>query len=94
MAPRSGGERLGLGDDELAVHPTVFAENAFAGRTVAISGAAGGIGRAIAWLLGRLGARLILVGRKQDRLQELADALKARGIDAMPVATCRPWVTR
>jgi len=47
---------FGLDDRELAELPTVYAPGAFAGKTVLISGGAGGIGRAAGWLLGRLGA--------------------------------------
>ena len=36
---------LGLSDDELADHPTVFAADALAGQVVVVSGGAGGIGR-------------------------------------------------
>ncbi len=40
----------GLTDAELAVHPTVYAADALKGQVVIVSGGAGGIGRAIAWL--------------------------------------------
>ncbi|MDF1748308.1 MAG: SDR family oxidoreductase [Alphaproteobacteria bacterium] len=86
MAEQTDDVRLGLSDAELAVHPTVYAPDAFHGKTVLISGAAGGLGRAAAWLLGRLGAKLILVGRKQDRLESLATALAERNIDAATIA--------
>ena len=46
--------KLGLTDAELAVHPTVFADGAFKDQVVVVSGGAGGIGRAIAWLFARL----------------------------------------
>lgn len=82
MAGDAQDASLGMSDAELAAQPTVFAPDAFAGRTALISGAAGGLGRAAAWLLGRLGARLILVGRKPDRLDALAAALSEHGIAA------------
>lgn len=72
----------GLEDAELATHPTVYAVGSFAGQTVLVSGGAGGIGRASAWLLGRLGARLILTGRSEDKLAQAVAAMRGKGIDA------------
>lgn len=69
-------------DAALAQHPTVYASDAFAGRTALISGGAGGIGRACAWLLGRLGARIVLAGRDPQKLEAAAGALASRSIDA------------
>jgi len=76
------GARIGMSDAELASAPTVYASDAYAGKVVLISGGAGGIGRATAWLLGRLGARLILVGRRQEKLDALAALLAEHKITA------------
>lgn len=46
------------------------------GRTVAITGATGGLGLATAQLLGRLGARLLLIGRGEQRLAAAAQAVR------------------
>ncbi|MES5483896.1 SDR family oxidoreductase [Bradyrhizobium sp. INPA03-11B] len=73
---------LGLSDDELATHPTVFAVDALAGQVVVVSGGAGGIGRAIAWLFARLGAHVVVVGRNADKLDALVDHLGHRGLRA------------
>ncbi len=70
-----------LDDSALAEHKTIYAANSFSGRTVLISGGAGGIGRACAWLLGRLGARVILAGRDPGKLEAAVSAMRARGID-------------
>jgi citronellol/citronellal dehydrogenase len=67
-------ETFGLTDDELAIQRTVFASDALGGMVVVVTGATGGIGRAIAWLFARLGAHVVLVGRNQTKL----DALTAR----------------
>ena len=40
-----------------------------------ITGASSGIGEAIAWLFAEQGRELILVARKADKLDELAEAL-------------------
>lgn len=44
----------------------------FDGRTIVVSGASSGIGRAIAMQLARQGAGLVLVGRDRSRLEETA----------------------
>src|ERR1700675_4924213 len=67
-------EAFGLTDDELAIRRTVFASDALKDMVVVVTGATGGIGRAIAWLFARLGAHVVLVGRNQTKL----DALTAR----------------
>lgn len=50
------------------------------GRVAAITGAAGGIGSAMAEALGECGARLALIDRDQDRLDALADELSEKGV--------------
>jgi citronellol/citronellal dehydrogenase len=72
----------GLTDAELAAHPTVFAADLFKDQVVVVSGGAGGIGRAIAWLLARLGAHVALVGRNQAKLDVLAADLAGRDLKA------------
>src|SRR6202521_5394532 len=67
-------ETFGLPDDELAIRRTVFASDALKDMVVVVTGATGGIGRAIAWLFARLGAHVVLVGRNRTKL----DALTAR----------------
>ena len=60
----------------------VFAPNLFAGRHVLITGGATGIGFAIAEELGRLGARITIASRKEERLKDATERLRAGGIDA------------
>lgn len=56
-----------------------------AGRTALVTGATGGLGRATAESLGRLGARVLLVGRDQARLDVLrASLIEAHGEDRFP----------
>ena len=49
------------------------------GKTVLLTGATGGLGRAIATALADRGARLILSSRKPQELEELASALSGSG---------------
>src|SRR3982074_608247 len=74
--------KLGLSDAELAGHPTVFAGDALKDRVVVVSGGAGGIGRAIAWLFARLSAHVVVVGRNQNKLDTLVAEMAARGLKA------------
>src|ERR1700682_3576477 len=50
-----------LTDAELATHPTVYAADALKGQVVVVSGGTGGIGRAVAWLVARLGGHVAVV---------------------------------
>jgi citronellol/citronellal dehydrogenase len=79
---RASLEQLGLSDDELSVHGTVFASDALENMVVVVSGGAGGIGRAIAWLFARLGAHVVVVGRNQARLDALASSLVTNSLKA------------
>lgn len=81
MAETKADREFGLDDAALATHPTVYGPDAYRGKTVLISGGAGGIGRATAWLMGRCGARLILAGRSEAKLNSAIDAMTAKGLD-------------
>src|ERR1700694_3873994 len=74
--------KAGLTDDELAIHPTVFAADALKDQVVVVSGGAGGIGRAIAWLFARLGAHVAVVGRDREKLAALVAELARRELKA------------
>ncbi|TBR22754.1 SDR family oxidoreductase [bacterium] len=50
------------------------------GKTVVVTGATNGIGKAAAVELGRRGARLVLVGRDRRRCADAADAVRATGV--------------
>ncbi|MEU3012279.1 SDR family oxidoreductase [Nocardia asteroides] len=61
-------------------------QHEIAGKTVLLTGASSGVGRAAAHALGRDGARLILVARTPEPLLEVRDAVRAAGglADAVP----------
>ncbi|WP_411089007.1 SDR family oxidoreductase [Streptomyces sp. 061-3] len=57
-----------------------------AGRTAVITGAASGMGAATALLLAARGARVALLARRADRLEEVAARVTAEGGEALVVA--------
>ncbi|MFL5244522.1 MAG: SDR family oxidoreductase [Gemmataceae bacterium] len=54
---------------------------------IIITGASGGIGRALAEMLAARGSRLALAARSLDKLDELARSLQARGAEVIAVPT-------
>jgi NADP-dependent 3-hydroxy acid dehydrogenase YdfG len=58
-----------------------------AGRTAVVTGAASGIGAAIAMTLAANGAKVALLARRADRISELADKIRADGGQAVAVVT-------
>src|SRR5262245_49405707 len=57
------------------------------GRRFVLTGASRGIGRCVAEQLAREGTRLVLAARSADRLNTLAEQLKAQGADVLAVPT-------
>jgi citronellol/citronellal dehydrogenase len=66
-------------DTDLATRPTGFAEGLLRDQTVLVTGGGSGIGRATAWLAGRLGARVVVAGRKAEKLNGVCAAMTAQG---------------
>jgi NAD(P)-dependent dehydrogenase (short-subunit alcohol dehydrogenase family) len=60
---------------------------AVAGRTVLVTGASSGIGRALAHQLAEAGARLVLVARDSARLERTCREVRARGASARAFRT-------
>lgn len=54
---------------------------------VVVTGASAGIGEATALRFARAGSRTVLAARRTERLEALADAIRSRGGEALPV-TC------
>jgi citronellol/citronellal dehydrogenase len=67
---------LGLSDEALAQSLLAFREDLFAGQSVLISGGGSGIGRALAYAFVRLGAKVMICGRREDRLVETVTGIQ------------------
>ena len=73
--------KFGRTDEELATMPLTYREGLFAGQVALITGGGRGIGKAIAFQLARLGARIAITGRNAERLQATALALRKLGAE-------------
>ncbi len=69
--------------ETLAAKPTVFRDGLFAGQVVLVSGGGGGIGRAICYLFGRLGASIAACGRDPATLASLEEGLVKLGVPCL-----------
>ena len=75
----------GITMDDLWDAPTVFRADLYAGSTVIVSGGGSGIGRAIALLFARLGARVAICGRTAQKLDGVAAFARERGATVLGV---------
>src|SRR5690349_23690771 len=64
---------------QVSVYSSIFRDGLFAGQTHLITGAGSGIGRCTAHELSALGARVVLCGRKADKLQQVEDEIVGAG---------------
>ena len=64
-------------------YQSVFAKDLFKGRTIVVTGGGSGIGRCTAHELAALGAKLILTGRKQDKLDRAVAEIVEDGGEAV-----------
>jgi len=70
------GDYSGMSAEELAHAPTVYKDDFFSSQTVIISGGGSGMGRAMAFLFARLGAKVVICGRREEKLAEVKEAIK------------------
>ena len=73
----------GRSDDDLAAMPLTFRDGLFDGQVALVSGAGRGIGKAIAFQLARLGAKVALCGRDEGRLNTAAEKLRSLGAEVL-----------
>lgn len=66
-------------DARLDLAPLTFSSGLFHGRAAIVSGGGSGIGKATAWVLARLGARVTICGRNATRLEAVRSAFDTRG---------------
>jgi citronellol/citronellal dehydrogenase len=77
-------ERIfGFADDQLAKMELNWRPGLFNGQVVLVSGGGTGLGKAIAYQFGRLGARLVICGRRRVPLETAAEGMSRIGIDCL-----------
>jgi citronellol/citronellal dehydrogenase len=74
---------FGFTDQQLATLELSWRPGLFDGQVVMVSGAGSGLGKAIAYQFGRLGANLVICGRKAEPLERAADGMRALGIECL-----------
>ncbi len=67
----------GMTDEALATAPTVFRDGLLEDQVALISCGGSGLGRAMAFLMTRLGARVMLCGRREEKLADAAAAIES-----------------
>lgn len=66
----------------------IFVDGLFDGEVAIITGGGSGIGLCVAEELGRLGAKLILSGRKLEKLEEAQRILGEKGVSEVMIVSC------
>ena len=74
--PLQSSEYGGMSIEELATASTVYRADLLTSQTIVISGAGTGMGRAMAFLAARLGANVVICGRREEKLQEVKDGIR------------------
>jgi NAD(P)-dependent dehydrogenase (short-subunit alcohol dehydrogenase family) len=72
LPPTSQPREWGFSDEELAALESVYRPGLLAGKVYVVSGGGSGIGRGITYLLAKLGADVMICGRRQEMLDETA----------------------
>jgi citronellol/citronellal dehydrogenase len=73
------GAEFGIADEVLESYCTGYRAGLFEGKVALVSGGGSGIGKATAWLLARLGAKVVICGRDSDKLARTVDGLARYG---------------
>jgi citronellol/citronellal dehydrogenase len=76
LEPAAEPRDWGFTDEELARQPTVFRSDLLNGKVYLVSGGGSGMGRGMAYLLARLGADVMICGRRADKLEQTATGIQ------------------
>ena len=76
LKPTSTPRDWGFTDEQLATHPIAFRADLLAGKVFLVSGGGSGMGRGMAYALARLGADVMICGRRKEKLEETADGIR------------------
>lgn len=69
-------QEYGMSNEVLASAPTVFRDDLLKDRVIIISGGGSGLGKAMAFLMSRLGGQVMICGRREEKLVATADAIR------------------
>ena len=78
LKPTSTPRDWGFTDEQLATYPIAFRADLLAGKACLVSGGGSGMGRGMAYALARLGADVMICGRRKEKLEETADGIRRR----------------
>jgi NAD(P)-dependent dehydrogenase (short-subunit alcohol dehydrogenase family) len=73
---RPGDRQWGLSDEQLATQPLAYRDDLLTGQTFIVSGGGSGIGRAMTFALTRLGANVMICGRRAEKLDDAAASVQ------------------
>ncbi len=93
VEPQVAERRWGMSDEELATAPTVFREDLLAGKVVVLSGGGSGLGKAMLFLYTRLGADVVICGRREEKLRSAAESVErllGKKVDVCPMTIRDP----
>ncbi len=76
VANEAGRQSWGYTLEELATAPMVFRDDLYAGKTVLVTGGGSGFGRAMTFMFARMGAHIVIAGRKAEKLEETREAVE------------------